>query len=130
MSRLTRKFVAVLMLLWLPLSGGGALAATVSMQTQHGACDAAMPEMHHADADGSQHHPAGAPAVHDQTALDDQGSSCNSCGVCHLVCSGYLAAPGVDTVAAQAAARPAASYAVTFHSITSAPLLHPPLARA
>jgi hypothetical protein len=135
MSRLSRKFVAVLMLLWLPLSGGSALAATVSMQAQQGAChEAAMPEMHHADAGDHQHHHAEASAAQDaqdQTASNDQpASSCNACGVCHLACSGYLAEPGVADVAAQVAAQPVTPYLVSFHSITSTPQVPPPLVRA
>lgn len=131
MSRLTRKFIAVLMLLWLPLSGGSALAATVAMQAQGGAChEAAMPEMHHADAGDHQHHHAEAAAAQDQTASNDQGSSCNACGICHLACSGYLAEPGVADVAAQVAAQPITPYLVSFHSITFTPQVPPPLARA
>jgi hypothetical protein len=132
MSRLSRKFVAVLMLLWLPLFSGSALAATVSMQAQRGAChEAAMQEMHHADAGDHRHHHAEASAVQDQTASHDQAdTSCNACGVCHLASSGYLAEPGVADVAAQAAAQPVTPYLVSFHSITSTPLVPPPLACA
>jgi hypothetical protein len=129
MSRLTRKFVAVLMLLWLPLSGASALAATVAMQSQQGAChEAAMPEMHHAEAGEHQHHHADAPAAQDRTASDDQG--CNACGVCHLACSGYLAVPAVAAPEGQASAPLAAPYRVSFHSVVFTPLLPPPLARA
>lgn len=134
MSRLSRKFVAVLMLLWLPLSGGSALAATVSMQAQRGAChEAAMQEMHHADAGDHRHHHPEASSAQDSTASNEQAdssSSCNACGVCHLACSGYLAVPGIEAVAAQAAAQPVTPYLVSFHSITSTPLVPPPLARA
>ncbi|WP_212785091.1 DUF2946 family protein [Ferrigenium kumadai] len=130
MSRLSRKLVAVLMLLWLPLSGGSALAATVSMQAQSGAChEAAMQEMHHADAGDHQHH-HDAPAAQDQNASNDQDSSCNACGVCHLACSGYLAVPAAVPPGIQASAQPATPYLVVFDSITSVPLLPPPLVRA
>lgn len=131
MSSLTRKFVAVLMLLWLPLSGASALAATVTMQVQGGAChEAAMPEMHHADAGGHQHHHDEASAAQDQTASNDQDSSCNACGVCHLACSGYLAVPAAGAPEIQASAQPVTPYLVVFDSVTSVPLLPPPLARA
>lgn len=131
MSKLTRKFVAVLMLLWLPLSGASALAATISMQASHGAChEAAMAQMHHADAGEHQHHHADDSAMqHDQSA-GDQDSSGNSCGVCHLACGGYLAVPALAVPALQSAAPMAASYAVSFRSINPVPLLPPPLARA
>ncbi len=131
MSRLSRKFVAILMLLWLPLSGGSALAATVAMQTQHGAChEATMQEMHHADAGDHQHHHDDAHAAQDQTASNDQDSSCNACGVCHLACSGYLAVPAAVSLSVQASAQSATPYLVVFDSITSTPLLPPPLVRA
>jgi hypothetical protein len=132
MSNLTRKFVAVLMLLWLPLSGGSALAATLAMQAQQGSCHqaAVQPENMLMD-DMGMHHDAAMDASHDHSAMQDQSdSSCNACGVCHLACSGYLAVPGLaapETLQALAAATP---YAVSFRSITSTPLVPPPLARA
>ncbi|MFZ3019897.1 MAG: DUF2946 domain-containing protein [Gallionella sp.] len=132
MSHLSRKFVAILMLLWLPLFSGSALAASVSMQAQRGAChEASMQEMHHADAGEHQHHDTEVPVAQDQTASTDQSdTSCNSCGVCHLACSGYLAVPGLvapDMPQAVAATTP---YTVSFHSVTSTPLVPPPLVRA
>lgn len=134
MSRLTRKFVALLMLLWLPLSGASALAATVSMQTPQGAChEAVMPEMQHVDAADHQHHHGDASASQesqDQTASNEQDSSCNACGVCHLACSGYLNAPAMAAPAVRAATPSVAPYAVSFHSVTFTPLLPPPLSRA
>lgn len=131
MSNLTRKFVAVLMLLWLPLSGASALAATISMQTQqHDSCHAAATPVHHADAGEHQHHHDEGSAAQDISASDEQGSSGNSCSVCHLACSGYLAVPAVAAPAVQAAAPLATPYVASFRSITSAPLLPPPLVRA
>lgn len=125
MFRLSRKFVAVLMLLWLPLSGGSALAATVSMQAQSDAChEMSTQEMHHQDAGEHQHHPAEAPAAHDQS-----DSSCNTCGICHLACSSYLAVPAIDATEAQAPANWVTPYLLSFHSITSTPIVPPPLAR-
>lgn len=131
MSRLTRKLIAVLMLLWLPLSGASALAATVSMQAQQDAChEASMPDMRHADAGERQHHHADAPAAQDQTASNEEGASSNACGVCHFACSGYLAVPAVVAPEGQASAPLAAPYQVSFHSVVFTPLLPPPLARA
>ena len=132
MSRLSRKFVAVLMLLWLPLFSGAALAASVSMQAQRCAChEAGMQEMHHQDTDIQQHHQAELSGAQDQSAShDQQDSSCNACGVCHLACSGYLAVPSMAAVAAHVTALTTTPYLVSFHSITSTPLVPPPLARA
>ena len=43
MNRSVKKFVAVIMLLWLPVFTGSALAASVSMQLPQGGChEAAM----------------------------------------------------------------------------------------
>jgi hypothetical protein len=88
MSRSTRKLIAVLMLLWLPIFTGSALAASVSMQLPQGGCNEeamsqAMPggtmDMHmdmgeHAMPQGEMPAPAGA---HD------------TCGVCHMACTAY-----------------------------------------
>jgi hypothetical protein len=128
MFRSSRKFVAVLMLLWLPLSGGNALAATISMQVQQGEChEAAMSHndmgIHHMGA----HHQHNAKM---SSAADKHGPSCNACGVCHLACTGYLAVPGMEIAAVQTTAREITPYLVVFHSVTSAPLVPPPLVRA
>jgi hypothetical protein len=129
MSRLTRKFVAILMLLWLPVFSGSALAASVSMQLPSSHCHdesmQMMSDMDMADMDMSamQHH-------NEMPAADEQNPSCSACGVCHLACTGYLAVPGVTAVAVQTSAREATPYLVIFHSFTSAPLVPPPLVRA
>jgi len=130
MSNLSRKFVAVLMLLWLPLSGGSALAASLAMQAQQGSChQAAMQHedmsMHHHDAAAEQ------PVAHDHSATQDQAdSSCNDCGVCYLACSGYLAVPGLVAMDMPQAVAAKTPYIVSFRSITSTPLVPPPLVRA
>lgn len=126
MSRLTRKFVAVLMLLWLPVFTGSALAASVSMQLQRGTCHeaAVSTAMSHEDSEHHRHH-SEAPTVTDQ-----QDTSCSACGICHLACTGYLVAPSVGTAAEQAASLEITPFLVVFSSFTSAPLVPPPLARA
>ncbi|MBI5007420.1 MAG: DUF2946 domain-containing protein [Nitrosomonadales bacterium] len=127
MSKLSRKLVAVLMLLWLPLSGTSALAASISMQLQHGGCteSAVMQTLAHEDMAAHHQHHEQAPA-----AADEQDTSCNSCGVCHLACTGYLAVPSAEMLAAQTTALESTPYLVAFHSRTSAPLVPPPLVRA
>lgn len=125
MSRLTRKFVAVLMLLWLPLFSASALAASVSMQMPQGHCQEAAASQAMADMDMGEHpHHGEMPAM-----ADEQSPSCSSCGICHLACTAYLAVPGVGLSAIQPGAHEIAPYLVSFHSVTSAPLLPPPLAR-
>jgi len=128
----TRKFIAVIMLLWLPIFTGSALAASVSMQLPQGEChDAAM--SHEAmsmdmamDMNMGEHQYHGdmhAPA-------DEHSPSCHDCGVCHLACTGYLAVTGIPAARTQAAAREITPYLVVFNSVTSVPLLPPPLVRA
>jgi hypothetical protein len=126
MSRLTRKFVAVLMLLWLPIFTGSALAASVSMQLQRGTChEAAAPmAMSHEDMGEHHQHHSEAPTVTDQ-----QDTSCNTCGICHLACTGYLVAPIGENIATQATSLENTPFLVVFSSFTSAPLDPPPLAR-
>ncbi len=128
MSHFARKFVAVLMLLWLPLFSGNALAATISMQLPQGGCheaDMSQMMMEHMDMGEHHQHHGEMPAT-----TDEHSTSCSACGVCHLACTGYLAVPGVEMVAVQSAARETTPYLVVFHSFTSAPLVPPPLVRA
>ncbi len=126
MLRLSRKLIAVLMLLWLPMSGASALAASIAMQAPHGSChESAMQQEMSGD------HQAG--DVQDQHASHDQQtshqSSHNTCGVCHLACVGYLAVPSVATLNLPEAGAVVTPYLFTFDSITSAPIDPPPLAR-
>jgi hypothetical protein len=127
MFRSSRKVIAVLMLLWLPLFNGSALAATVSMQTQQEKChEAAVSHaMHHMNMDGHHQHHGEMPST-----TDEHSPSCNTCGVCHLACTGYLAVASVEVVAMQTAARETTPYLVAFRSVTFVPLLPPPLVRA
>lgn len=115
------------MLLWLPLSTGSALAASLSMQLQRGGCHetAAMQAMSHEDMGEHHQHHGETPA-----AAGDQSPSCNACGICHLACTGYLAVPGAELVAVQTTTRETTPYLVVYHSFTSAPLVPPPLVRA
>lgn len=122
MTRLTKKFVAILMLLWLPVFTGSALAATVSMQLPQAACHEASA---HEDM-GEQHQHHGDPSP----IADEHTPSCNACGVCHLACTGYMAAPELEMSEIQASTRESTPYLVAIHSFTSAPLVPPPLARA
>lgn len=127
MSRLTRKFVAVLMLLWLPIFTGSALAASVSMQLQRGTCHEAAAPMTMSHEDMGEHHQHHSEAP---TLADQQDTSCSACGICHLACTGYLIAPNAGTATEQATSLEITPFLVVFSSFTSAPLVPPPLARA
>ena len=128
MSLTTRKFIAVLLAFWLPLFSGGVLAESLSMQLQRGSCHEAAQNVRLAVVDEHTHHQL-APAAVDDQSTDQHESSCNACGVCHLACSGYLAVSDLSGLAVQRAAITVVSYLLSFHSITSIPLLPPPLAR-
>jgi len=82
-------------------------------------------EMHHAGMSGHHMHHENAPA-----ATDKNSQPCSACGVCHLACTGYLAVPNLALIAAPMTAQALAPYLVAFNSVTSIPLLPPPLVRA
>ncbi|OIR14671.1 hypothetical protein GALL_44770 [mine drainage metagenome] len=127
MFRSSRKFIALFLLLWLPLFSGSALAATVSMQMQQGKSHEAA-AAHMMSHDGMAGHHQSPCKMHAATA--EHGSSCDACGVCHLACTGYLAVPGIEMIPVQTAASEITPYLVAFDSLVSAPLVPPPLVRA
>ncbi len=114
MSHSARKFIAVLLAIWLPLFGASALATTISMQ--HGSCHEA--DMEAMQIAGDYHH------------TDQDKQPCENCGICQLACCCYL---GVQEIRAQDMLQAAVSitpYLFSFHSLTSTPLVPPPLACA
>lgn len=123
---LSRKFIAKLLLLWLPIFTGNALAASVSMQLHPASCHeaAVSPEMPGMDMDEHHRHHG-----EKHAADNESGSSCSTCSVCHLACTGYLAVPSVELTAVHTVAREITPYLVAFHSVTTTPLVPPPLVR-
>ena len=118
MFRATRKFVAILMLLWLPLSSAGAMDMMVSMQAHGGCHGMAMPAMQHQQT--GNHHAA---VQHDH--------ACSLCGAaCHLACSGYLQPTALELAMLPTGSQSMPPYQVSFVSFTPAPLDPPPLARS
>jgi hypothetical protein len=94
MRKSSKYIVSLLMALWLPINGYGALNMPYC---QHGSAGmsvgAAMPGgdhsgmPHHADADSrAAHHGESAGA----TCEAESALECNNCGVCHLACSPLL----------------------------------------
>jgi hypothetical protein len=107
MSYRTRKLIAVLLAIWLPLFSGSALASSVMMQMQPDACqEMGMDE-------------------HDMAPASTQ---CDTCDVCHLACGSYLAVQAISHPDALPAVATVTPYLFSFDSITSIPLLPPPLA--
>ncbi len=134
MSHSIRKFIAVLMSIWLPLFGSSALAASVSMlmpqdtQMAPVSChDMAMEEM---DVQMSEQI-ASTQVVDSNTSPEHnhQSASCSTCGVCHLAYSGYLAVPEIRMLPLPQAGKDVTPYQFSFRSTHPNPLLPPPLAR-
>jgi len=125
MSHLSKKLVAVLMMLWLPLFSGSALASAITMQMSGGSCHV----MSHGQMMSHTH--IGKPQQQHKmpAASDESNPTGNTCGVCHLACTGYIAVSDLTPVVLQTATNGIVPYLVSFHSITFAPLLPPPLAR-
>lgn len=124
MSHHTKKLIAVLMMLWLPLFSGAALASSMTMQMPQSSChemadDGAMMSADMAMDDGSMADSAG-----------HGDPTCHTCGVCHLACTAYLAVPDVQFTPLQSTAQIFSAYLVSFRSISFAPLLPPPLVSA
>jgi hypothetical protein len=135
MMRLTRKFVAVLLAVWLPLFSGNALAASIGMRASSGDCDVMRPVSHLSQHDSSlhqhmHHHQLAANQEQQNIPHHQRHSSCNDCGVCQVACSGYLAAVMINVADAQPAPQSFTLSASQFQSFTSAPLDPPPLALA
>jgi hypothetical protein len=129
---LNKKFVAMLLAIWLPLFSGNALAASVAMQAMGDDCPVAAQANEHPSS-----HPSTA-SHHDQLAAgqdlaagqhDQQDSSCKDCGVCHFACSGYLATVSIGVTVTRLLARTYATSSTQFKSYTSAPLDPPPFSR-
>jgi len=113
MASTLRKFIAVILIIWLPLFSGNALA--VALQVMSGD-EIIMHEAH-------EHCASSAQADQDQSA-DHQ----ERCGTCHLVCCGYLAATAIEMLDAQPSAQLYTQVTTQFQSIISTPLDPPPLA--
>lgn len=128
MIRSFRKFIAVFMLLWLPLSSGSALAASLAMQLQQGECHESTEMMSMSHDDMMDHDMM----QHDHEAMqasDDGDSGCTACGVCHMVCTAYLDTPVVAMQLTETGSQAVSSIPETFVSHLSAPLDPPPLTR-
>ncbi|MFA5372199.1 MAG: DUF2946 family protein [Sideroxydans sp.] len=114
MSKTAFRLVALFMLLWLPLSSGSALAASLAMQFPTESC-----------------HESGMLSQHDDQAFnDDPSSACTSCGVCHLACNGSTVVQSSVASLVVTNGQIVTFMPEIFISHISAPLLPPPLARA
>ncbi len=135
MLRLSRKFVAVLLAIWLPLFSANALAVSILMQTTNADCHSAQPVSEHSQPVSvshlHMHHMQLAAHQEQQNSQHDQQNAAHkNCGVCQLACCGYLAAVAVEVAEAQPSAQSFMRPSTQFQSFTPAPLDPPPLARA
>lgn len=132
-----KKFIAVLLAIWLPLFGGNALAATIAMHSKGGACHAAVmqqsePHSHQASARHQHAQQEQLSAHYDLSSAhhDENDFSCKDRSICHMACCGYVASSGSVIVAAQQADRIFAPYTDTIRTLTLPLFDPPPLARA
>ena len=128
-----RKFIAVMLAIWLPVLSGSAVASSVAMQAMGSDCHLAGVKL---KKNSSQH--LSASHHHDQLAAshshetghhDQQDSSCKNCGVCHFACSGFLAALSLTETKNHLLIPGYTLFSTDFQSFTSAPPNPPPLTR-
>lgn len=120
MSYSLKKWIAVLLTICLPLVGGNSLAASIAMQQAQEPC-------HEMSLEDMQLMPG-----HSDTTSSDHpsDSACSHCGLCQLACSGYMSEAAIITPTLLQAETDLPHYLLSFYSITSTPLLPPPLSRA
>jgi hypothetical protein len=136
MFQLTRKFLAILLAVWLPLFSGYALADSIVMQNMRGDCYGEQQIAHSAQHDTAIHDSASHQHMHhvqlagsEAQSHDNQEPACDNCGVCQLACSGYFAVTVVDMAAIEPSSQAYTLSSTEFQSVTVTPLDPPPLAR-
>jgi len=132
MSDSVKKFIAVLLAIWLPLFSGNALAESIAMHAKGGSChtEAAPQNVHHSHQASTQHQAHLAANNDSSPSHDQQNSSCKNHAVCHLACCGYAAASVSVIVAMQQADRIFAPYLDAPRTLTLPLFDPPPIARA
>jgi len=128
MSMRSRKFIAVLLLLWLPLFSASAVAESLAMQLQRGDCHESSEMMMSMSHDDMMDH--GMMQHEIMQASDAEESSCTSCAICHVAGSAFLDAPAVALQYIEIASQAVSFTPETFVSHHSAPLVPPPLVAA
>lgn len=136
MLRISKKLIALLLAVWLPLFSGSALAESIAMQSKMGGdCHVAADREngHHAliASNAHEHHaqPAGDSVVFISHG-EEPDSSCNTHSLCHFASCGYVANSALPTVAAQQPGKAFTPYLVTLRTLTLPLFDPPPLVRA
>lgn len=128
MFRLFRKFIAVLLAIWLPLFSGNMLAMTVSMPGgEAGHTSVAKHDLAHTS---SQHHQT---VAMDRCAAQDESANSHTqsdTGCKHSAACQLAVATGQINVDLPVSAKQETQYLMLFQSQSVAPLDPPPLARA
>ena len=128
-----RKFIAVVLAIWLPVLSGSALASSVAMQAMDSDCHLAgvqLREYSPQQLSASHHHDQFAASHSQETGQhDQQDSSCKNCGVCHFACSGFMAALSIAETKNQVLIPGYTLFSTDFQSFSSAPPNPPPVAR-
>ena len=135
MLRITKKFIALFLAVWLPLFSGSALAEAIAMQSNAGDCHAVVTqEDEHRSHLASTAHEHQAQLAENPDMLsshqDRPNPSCNSHSICHFASCGYVANSVLMTVAVQQPDRAFTPYLVTLRTLTLPLFDPPPLARA
>ena len=132
-----KKFIAVLLAIWLPLFSGNALAESIAMHSKGGDCHVAAAQQsgHHSHQASARHqhmHQAQLAANHDLSSShhDQQNSSCKDHTICHLACCGYVTGSVSVIIAEQQADRIFTPYLDIPRTLTLPLFDPPPLARA
>ena len=136
MSLFLRKYLSLLIAIWLPLFTGSALAASVTMQMTSDDCPPLL-------AKETRFHPSQSPSLHhhemhqiDLLARGDdpasgqqnqQNTSCKDCSVCHFACGGYLATEALKMTEPLLSTQEYSVQSTRFISYTSPPQDPPPL---
>ncbi len=132
-----KKFIAVLLAIWLPLFSGNALAESIAMHSKGGDCHAAVEQQsgHHSHQASAKHQhmhqaqPAANSAL-SSSHHDQQNSSCKNHTICHLACCGYVAGYVSVIVAVQQVDRIFAPYLDAPRTLTLPLFDPPPIVRA
>jgi hypothetical protein len=122
MFRQTKKFIAVVMLLWLPYFSSSAMSAALSMQLMQLNFDE-QPSSQASSVDRMYMDECPMQQTDDAQPSAEHGR----CNLCHFVGTGYLPVSDIDVISEQASATKDLPLLIAFNSLNSAPLLPPPL---
>jgi hypothetical protein len=127
-----RKLLAILLVVWLPLFSGNALADSIAMQNMRGNSHCATQISHSVERDSASHQDIYQTllAGNENQSKNTQSNSCNNCGVCQLACNGYISSPVIEMGAVKSSSQAFTLFVISFQSVTINLLDPPPLVLA